>query len=215
MTSLAKSYANLADFTADELRQELAKALEITADNLVWLARLWKELENRGEDLRELRTGLRTFLPQIADGSLDAQAAVQFAGNLTMLRALATMPIKEQRRLASGSRVPVVTIRGDKLVTRHMTADELSAKTIRQVFTGGRQRSESEQRAIIATITPPTKPARRPKERVAIDSAKLTVWRRLADRRGLTLEELLGEAVQPILDEEQARDQALRNSLQD
>lgn len=208
MTELARSIANLEDTPTEILREELARALEITAENLVWLARLWNELEMRGEDLRQLRGGLRNFLPLIASGKLDAQAAVQFAGNLTMLRALSGLPLEDQRRIVGGQKLTLVEYRGDEVVTRSISPDDMTSKMIRQVFTTGRVRSEEEQRLIVTTLQPARKENReaRKKERIAIGMDRLAIWRRIADRHGLTLEDLLHKAMQPIIEDELRRE---------
>lgn len=203
MTAIAsRSFANLADLSTDDLRKELAQALEVTADNLVWLARLWRELERRGEDLRELRTGLRNFLPLIADGKLDAQAAVQFAGNLTMLRALGSLPIAEQRRIAAGGTVKAVLVRDGEISIKAMRADEMRAGMIRQVFATGRVRSEDEQRLIVTTLHPERVKQAGKKQRVSVDADRLTLWRRVAAKRGIGVEALIAQTMDAMIEQE-------------
>jgi hypothetical protein len=203
MTDLTiRQFSNVEDVDTDTLKQELARALEVTAENMVWLARLWRELERRGEDLRELRTGLRTFLPLIADGRLDAQAAVQFSGHLMMLRTLATMPIEEQRRLAAGGTIPVVVIRDGEPITRRLKADDISTRMIKQVFAPGRIRSEDEQRVIVTTLQPERAKREKKYDRIKFDADKVIVWRRLAERKRLTLEGLIESALRPLIDAE-------------
>ena len=200
-----RSFANISDVSTETLKAELARALEVTAENLLWMARLWRELERRGEDLRELRSGLRTFLPLISDGRLDAQAAVQFAGNLTMLRALSSLPIKEQRRIAAGGTVPVVMIRDGAPITRNMKADDISARMVKQVFATGRVRNEDEQKLIVTTLHPERAKQARKVERIRLDSEKVALWRRVAARRNVSLEDLIVAALDPIVAEERQR----------
>lgn len=205
MNDLAvRSFSNLSDATTETLRAELARALEVTAENLMWMARLWRELDRRGEDLRELRTGLRTFLPLIADGRLDAGAAVQFAGNLTTLRALASLPIQEQRRIAAGGNVPVVMMRDGSPVTRSMKVDDISSRIVKQVFATGRIRSEDEQRVIVTTLQPQRTKQERKLTRVRLGADNVTVWQRLAERRGVSLEDLIATAMSPLIEAERS-----------
>ena len=57
-----------------ELRAELASAIGLTAKHLLHLAAIWAELEHRGEDLTDLRTGIGAYLPEIAAGSVVPEA---------------------------------------------------------------------------------------------------------------------------------------------
>lgn len=150
LTIAASSPARIAAMSTAELKAEFAKALEITAHQLVYLAHLWRELERRGEDLSHLRSGLFTYMPMIANGSLDPQAVVRFAGNLTALRALANLSLKEQRRLAEDGLVEVVLPRGDKTVVKSLTLGDMPADLIRQTFNRDQIRTVKEQRALLA-----------------------------------------------------------------
>lgn len=195
MTAVAvRSFANLAEFSTDELKKELGHALEITADNLVYLARLWRELESRGEDLSELRSGLRTFLPLIADGRLDAQAAVQFAGNLTALRALATLPIATQRRLTAGQRIEVAMTKEGQPIVRSLRVDEISSRMIKQVFAVGRVRTAEEQQAMF-TISGQRAPTPRKTLKLSLEPSTIQTWRKEAARQNMTLSEFVERAV--------------------
>ena len=63
---MSAAYEKLVAMPTPDLREELARALTITADSLMYLAAVWKELEQRGEDLSDLRTGLGVYVPLIA-----------------------------------------------------------------------------------------------------------------------------------------------------
>ena len=69
----------LGSMSTQQLRAALAQSLTISARHLAYLASVWGELEKRGEDLSDLRTGLAVYLPQIAAGRLDADAVIRFA----------------------------------------------------------------------------------------------------------------------------------------
>lgn len=129
------------------LRSELTRALTLTAAGLAYLATIWNELTRRGEDLSDLRSGLATYLPLIANGTLAAEAVVQFAGQRGLLNRLAHRPIDEQRRLAAGEPVPVVV--GDE--ERMLAARQLTMRQIAIVFDDeGRVRTPIEQRQALA-----------------------------------------------------------------
>ena len=90
-----------------ELRQELAAQLTLTARSLARAAEIWTELQRRGIDLRELRSGLAVYLPRIARGELAAEAVVAFAGQKMLLQHLTGMPLDEQRRYAGGDPITI------------------------------------------------------------------------------------------------------------
>lgn len=136
----------------DQLKRELADALKISADALVYMAAIWKELEGRGVDLSDLRTGLATYLPAIAAGRLDPQAVVYFAGKRTVLSALASLPIEDQRRLADGGSVPFVRLLpSGEAITEQKGPLKIKSVDLYQVFDSrvGRIKSEAEQEALL------------------------------------------------------------------
>lgn len=117
---------------------------------LTVLAAIWGELEKRGEDLSDLRTGLAVYLPQIAAGRLDAEAVVRFAGQPTVLRSLSGLPLQRQQALAKGEPVRVLTAAVDGSYTEaELPAYTLTAAQARMVFDGDKIRSPEEQRATL------------------------------------------------------------------
>ena len=52
----------LAGMTVKQLKDQLARQLEMSAENLTRLALTIRELENRGEDLSDLKLGLMPYL---------------------------------------------------------------------------------------------------------------------------------------------------------
>lgn len=142
--------ADLRNMSTQRLREELAKSLTFSAKHLTYLAAVWSELEGRGEDLTELRTGLAAYLPQIAADRLDAEAVVRFAGQPTVLRSISGLPLDRQRALAQGELVPVLTIdEQGKAETVELPAYTLTAAQARVVFSGDKIRGEKEQRAVL------------------------------------------------------------------
>lgn len=133
----------------DELRGEFARVLGLTARNLVYLAAVWKELESRGVDLSGLRSGLIAYLPHIASGAVSPEAVVRFAGSPPMLRAITSLPLDQQRRLAEGEPVKLVVKQGDAFTHRMLPAHALTQPQVKLVFGERRMRSEAEQIAIL------------------------------------------------------------------
>lgn len=141
---------DLATVPTETLRGELSRMLTITADHLVYLAAIWRELERRGEDLSDLRSGLAVYFPMIASRHLDAEAVVRFAGNRSVLSAVATLPMDEQRRLAKGGTVPVVFAHDDgQYITQKIPAAHLKPAQVKLVFDAGRIRTISEQQTLV------------------------------------------------------------------
>lgn len=129
------------------LRAELVRAISITARGLAYLAVVWAELERRGEDLSDLRTGLALYLPQIASGRLDPEAVVHFAGQKTVLKFIATLSREEQQRLSKGANVQIIDVTEEgEIVEKFLPARALTAAQATQVFDDGRIRSVAEQR---------------------------------------------------------------------
>lgn len=179
------------------LRAELSRALTITAQGLAYLAAVWAELERRGEDLSDLRHGLAEYLPRIADGTLAAEAVVAFAGQRTLLRRVAMLPLDEQRRLAAGERVPVWVPSDDGTdgTTRELPLSALTARQVAVVFDeDGRIRTPIEQRQLQSrTVTRRTRdsivptPTKRAEIRAALAVLSDDDLRRMAMERGYTL----------------------------
>ena len=133
-----------------QLREKLAQSLTMTAQHLQYLSVIWAELEKRGEDLSDLRTGLAVYMPQIAAGRLDAQAVIRFAGQPTVLKSVAMLPIEEQHEIANGKPVRVLTVNAQgEYEDAEMPAYTLTAAQARMVFGGDKLRNPAEQRAIL------------------------------------------------------------------
>lgn len=149
-TSTLPTPYELGSMSTQTLRSELAKSLTMSARHLHHLAMIWAELEKRGEDLSDLRTGLAVYLPMIAAGRLDAEAVIRFAGQPTVLRSLANLPVERQHALALGGSVPVLTVNASgEYEGAELPAITLTAAQARLVFSGDTIRSVAEQRAIL------------------------------------------------------------------
>lgn len=91
--------------STDELKKELADLLGFTASNLVRLAVVVKELEQRGEDLSGIKLGLLPILRQIASGKLLPEIVVMYAGQAALIKKISTMPLEEQKQVVSKQRI--------------------------------------------------------------------------------------------------------------
>lgn len=159
--SPARDIERIPAMDTDELRAELARALSITARNLLYLAAIWKELDSRGVDLSGLRSGLTAYLPLIASGKVLPEVVVQFAGSITLLRAVTGLPPEVQRKLASGESVSVAVRYNGAITHRMLPPAALTARQVRQVFAPTHIRTEAEQLAHLSdppAVESPRKP---------------------------------------------------------
>lgn len=143
------------------LRRELARAIRATAESLSYLAAVWRELEERGEDLSDLRYGLGLYLGEIAAGRLDPELVVQFARAPTILRLLGGLPIPRQRRIAAGEVIKVAdgidSDTGSPVIVA-LPASQLSTSQVRLAVGAGKLRSVAEQQRILEATGAATAP---------------------------------------------------------
>lgn len=154
MANIAQ-FTDLSQLSVEELREELAQGLSLTAETLLRLSQVWAELERRGEDLSALRHGLARTLPLIASGQLAAEAVVAFAGRPSLLRALIGVDRAKQIALAQGDLVAVIDP-ADPQAIQEMRLDQLPPAALRLVFADGEIRTPQAQRLAL-------RPQRRPK----------------------------------------------------
>lgn len=167
------SVYELNSMSTQQLRVQLAQSLTLGARNLAFLAAIWSELEKRGEDLSDLRTGMAIYLPQIASGRLDAEAVIRFAGQSTVLRSIAGLALERQKALAKGEPVQVLTVNAAGEYERtELPAYTLTASQARMVFDGEKMRSPEEQRALLesARVTKSRRTRPGPDNRVRYDA---------------------------------------------
>lgn len=137
---------NFKSASTQALKHELGRALDITADYLSYLAQIWQELETRGEDLSGLRSGLMAYLPMIANNRVDARIVVNYAGQKTLLAALAKLPIEEQRRVAEYGYVTVAqSDEKDNFHEVQVKLSEIRAADIHRVFSDRGVRTPAQQ----------------------------------------------------------------------
>lgn len=151
---------HLAELSTPELRAELTREISDFATRLVRLAAVWVELERRGEDLSDLRSGLNVYLPAIAAGTVLADTVVRFSGRPILLKAIAQLTPEHQQTLLDGGSVPLVVSEQGKYSYRMIPVHALSSSQIRQVFGERAIRTESEQIAILSRPVATWKPGK-------------------------------------------------------
>ena len=150
MNELAQAN-DLKNISTGKLKQELAKSLDITASHLNYLAKIWAELEARGEDLSELRRGILLYLPLIANNKVDSRIVIGYAGQKTLLSALSRLPLDEQSKLVDSGYVTTVNLDDDGgKVEVQKELSKLTASEVYKVFSDDDIRSPDEQYKLIA-----------------------------------------------------------------
>jgi hypothetical protein len=141
---------SISAMTTEELREELARGLRLTADSLLRLAIIVKTLEERGEDLSGLRIGLLHHLRRIACGQVLPEIVVRYAGMPSLISVIGSLPLPDQRKLADGGSVELAVYAADGSITYRM-ADPLTMtrQQASQVFARDHIRSQAEQVLIL------------------------------------------------------------------
>jgi hypothetical protein len=126
---------DLVHLDAPALREELTRALAVTADNLRRLAAIVYLLEERGEDLGEIRIGLLDYLRRIAHGQVLPETVVRFGEWPRLMRIAAALPLPDQQRLATGAPVVLVVRReAGAFDRREVDPLQLTGRQLTQVF---------------------------------------------------------------------------------
>lgn len=150
----AESAAWLAEFhamTTEELKQNLAETLGLTARSLLRCACLIHVLEReRSEDLSGLRIGILPHLRRIATGQLLPEVVVRFAGKPSLIAVVGNLPLDDQRRLAAGDSVALIVYAdGGGRTVRMMDPLNMTPRQVSQAFARDHIRHETEQHAIL------------------------------------------------------------------
>lgn len=121
----------------EELKQELSRTLKVTSQYLVYMSMIWSQLNKMGVDLSGLKSGLFEYIPLIATNKLNPDLVIEFAGNKTLLAALANVPIEQQNWIAETKQVPFVEL-GEKneKIERPLDLTKAKPHEIYQVFGG-------------------------------------------------------------------------------
>ena len=149
------------------LRDLLVEQMSLTAGHLLRLSWIIRVLEERGEDLSDLRLSILPYLRLIAYGQILPEVVVRFAAYPLLLGKVSTLAEPDQRRLANGENVrlvvPIVAAttspteqqqsqQQQQLYTHRMVdPTKLTGEQIRQVFGKVGLRSDAEQISILDT----------------------------------------------------------------
>ncbi len=143
--TIEAEYAELRKLETDRLRALLIDSLHVSAATLRRLALIVRVLEERGEDLADLRIGLLPYLRQIAHGQVLPEVIVRFAESPWMIRLVGSLPLPDQKRLADGDRVTLIVPREGTYEKRLSDPGSMTRDQVLQVFGRDRLRTEEEQ----------------------------------------------------------------------
>lgn len=176
----------LAALSVADLKAELARGLQVSADALLRLAAVWAELERRGEDLSALRGGVGRTVMLIAAGRLAAEAVVAFIGRPGVLQALDGLPLDRQRELAAGGTVGVYDPERKETVPARL--EDLHTPVVRRVLADGRERDADAQRLALTGRTKRGREEPAREYRVVVDRERRVVR---VGRMEVSVEEVL------------------------
>ena len=139
--------AELLALDSRQLRQELVRSLSLSVEHLVRAAIIVRILEERGETVEdEANQSLVSWLRRIAYGQLAPEAVIRFAGKPGMVNSISSLPLPDQRLVASGKPVALVVRRENNTFDERMVDPlYLSRSQFSQVFARGRIRTAAEQ----------------------------------------------------------------------
>lgn len=135
--------------TDAELDSELTSIMEVAAGNLVRLALILRQKEERGHDLASLKIGMLGYLRKIAYGQLLPDVVARFGSHPGVLRRIATLPLPDQRRCLDDEGIKVALWDGEKIGHRICDPTSLSPAELKQVFAADHVRAPDEQVAWI------------------------------------------------------------------
>ncbi|MEI8194742.1 MAG: hypothetical protein WCI73_02415 [Phycisphaerae bacterium] len=137
----------LKEMSETELRSYLAQRLQFTADNLLEMALVIREFDQRGIDLSDLRLALLVYLRRIAYGQTLPQVVALLAGRRDLLQRVAFLPLPEQERCMGEKGLTVVTgeLAQGEYDTRQRQLLDLESWEVRQLFGPDGIRNEFQQ----------------------------------------------------------------------
>lgn len=157
---LTPELAELRAMDTPTLRAELSRQLEMTADHLRRLAWIVRTLEERGEDLSNIRYSLLPYVRQIAHDQILPEIVVRFGRSPLALQLISTLPLPDQRTIAAGKELKLVVARDSGGAYTHRLVDPLllGRDQLRQLFGPEGIRDEAEQVAWLESRAKPKAP---------------------------------------------------------
>lgn len=138
----------LTNLSDEELLLEIRRRMVSCAESLVALAGAVGPAVRRGLDLSFMNPLLVDVLRRIESRQVDPVLAERFM-HMRVFQRLKSLPMDDQRTIASSGIVEIVVRRGDRFDTRMMPIDALTTDQASLVFSKGRVRSKTEMIAVL------------------------------------------------------------------
>lgn len=132
-------------YDAPRLREELAKAFRVTVEQIVRMAAIIRLLEDRGENLDDIKSSMLGNLRRVAYGQILPDVMVRFQSVPLLLNRVSMLPIPDQQRLLSDEPIKVMILENGKTDHRLVRPLKMSKSEIQQVFAGEHLRDDGEQ----------------------------------------------------------------------
>lgn len=191
---------DISGWSTGRLRDALANAIIDTAQSLRRMAVIWRELEERGEDLSRYKAGLMVFMPLIAADRLDADVVVRCAGQYTVLRAISALPLtRQQQLLRSGAPVLRNSDPGSQIRMQLAPLEKLTVEDVRLAFGSQDVRTADEQRAILQKRKAATRGRRNRQVAVNLTNEEFAAIEDAARRQGVQIPVFLRQTALALL----------------
>ena len=144
----------LKELSVNELRQELAKSLVVTAGAIVRMAAIIRLLEERGEDLSDIRVGMIHMLRRVASGQVLPELVAKMHGLPSLLKRVARLPIPDQAAIVEDKTIKVSTVEDGRHTHRLLHVMKMTPAEIRRVFADDHIRDVAEQVSLMEQEEP-------------------------------------------------------------
>lgn len=144
-SALAVHVEKFSSMSTEELKDELKRHWEVGVDRIIRVSAIIRILEDRGEDLSDVRNGMLHYFRKVAFAQLLPAVIEKFVGQPLLLNRAAAMPISDQERLIADSPLKLMSIENGKTDHRMVEPTKLRAAEIRQIFARDHLRDEGEQ----------------------------------------------------------------------
>lgn len=136
---------SIGGMTTAQLREELAKSLRITVEQLVRMAAIVRLLQDRGDELVDIRLSILNYLRKIAYGQILPELVVKFQSAPLLLNRASQLPLPDQKKLIGDAPVKLVIFENGRTDHRLLDPLKMNAVEIRQVFARDHIRDDAEQ----------------------------------------------------------------------
>lgn len=165
----------LAEMSTDDLRKEFFKSLDITVKHFIHMANIWKELEQRGEDMSRFREGIAIYIEMIAHNHIDPNLVVRYTGKKVLLNALSKLPMEQQKLIAQDEYVEVARVDGDDISSEKIKLSALPSTDIYTVIGEYGIRPVAEQQRMLIQREGKTQKKQRRARKVEVDPVNNTL----------------------------------------